>query len=88
MQQDKPSPREFIEKVILALPETPAEKEQRHRTLEADLNDPVRFIGIGQTGVRKTEFLRSIFSLGSADASVLANLKMGASRAMTRFLLL
>ena len=84
MPSTEQSRSELINKVIEALPGTPEEKEQQRRTLEADLGEPVRFIGIGQTGVGKTELLRSIFSIAPSDLSGLKELKTGAARATTK----
>jgi len=84
MPSKEQSRKELINKLIDALPGSPEEKEQQRRTLEADLREPVRFIGIGQTGVGKTELLRSIFSIAPTDLSVLRELKTGAARSTTK----
>lgn len=63
--------------------------DQQRAKLEEDLRVPAKIIGIGQTGVGKTELLRSIFNLQNVDPEessddVLARLQTGAVRSVTK----
>lgn len=50
-----------LEKLIDALNLSPEDREAKLRLLREDMLKPVKIIGIGQTGVGKTELLKSIF---------------------------
>jgi len=58
--------------------------QQMKQKVSNDLKHPVRFIGIGQTGVGKTELLRSIFAIGSDKLEDLRRLKTKATRSETK----
>ncbi len=58
--------------------------EQMKQKVNTDLKNPVKFIGIGQTGVGKTELLRSIFAIGSDKLEDLRRLKTSATRSETK----
>lgn len=46
---------------------TEEEKEEKLRILQKDIQIPVKIIGIGQTGVGKTELLKSIFKIAEEN---------------------
>ncbi len=54
------------------------------RKIEANLAEPVRLIGVGQTGVGKTELLRSIFNINDGDVEVLRKLRTDSTRSETK----
>ncbi len=56
-----------LEKILDALNLSPVEREEERRKIEDDMHKPVRIIGIGQTGVGKTELLKSIFKISDKD---------------------
>lgn len=58
--------------------------QQMKQKVSNDLKRPVKFIGIGQTGVGKTELLRSIFAVGSDNLEDLRRLKTSATKSETK----
>lgn len=75
---------ELANKLLDALPGSRKENEERRQIIKEDLEKPVSLIGIGQTGVGKTELLRSIFSISSGDLAILKQLKTGAASSTTK----
>ena len=63
--------RELLVKEGLSEPEI----EQKLQILRQDLAVPVKLIGIGQTGVGKTELIRSIFKFRKADLEELRDFR-------------
>ena len=60
------------------------EIQRMEQKVSNDLKHPVKFIGIGQTGVGKTELLRSIFAIGSDNIEDLRRLKTSATKSETK----
>jgi predicted GTPase len=75
----------FLDK-IMKLPGSDKEKKEKQDKLLRDLQIPVKIIGIGQTGVGKTELLRSIFAIKgeTSQENVLDHLKTGSTKAVTK----
>ena len=63
--------REMLKKAGLSEPEIEAKIE----ILRNDAKKPVKLIGIGQTGVGKTELIRSIFQIRRSDIESLRDFR-------------
>jgi predicted GTPase len=59
-------------------------KDMENKVSQDLKNNPVKFIGIGQAGVGKTELLRSIFAIGSDKLEDLQRLKTSATKSATK----
>ena len=57
----------IFEKLFDVLDFTPEERAKKMKILNDDLRIPVKIAGIGQTGVGKTELLKSIFRISEED---------------------
>lgn len=77
-------PNEYVDRIIESLDISDSEKIAKRNALLEDIEIPVKFIGIGQTGVGKTELLRSIFRLDNRDETILENLESGSAKATTK----
>ena len=75
---------DFVDKLIDSLDISDEEKAIKKKKLIENIEIPVKFAGIGQAGVRKTELLRSIFRIDGTDRSVISNLKTGLYKATTK----
>lgn len=59
------------------------EIQEKLVVLRKDAEIPVKLVGIGQTGVGKTELIRSIFRIGESDLEALQNFKTNPVKAET-----
>lgn len=75
---------DFLDKLIDSLDISDEEKAIKKKKLIENIEIPVKFAGIGQAGVGKTELLRSIFRIDGTDRSVISNLKTGSYKATTK----
>ena len=74
----------WMDELVSRLDLSEKDAAAKRAALEKDLQQPVRLIGIGQTGVGKTELLRAIFKISSGDLEDYNKLKTGAVRSVTR----
>lgn len=74
----------MLSRIGKALDQIGVDSGKAMRKVSEDLKNPVRFIGIGQTGVGKTELLRSIFAIGSNKLEDLRKLKTSATKSETK----
>ena len=58
-------------------------KDKKEKLLN-DMKIPAKIIGMGQTGVGKTELLKSIFRISDSDKEVIAKLKTGSTESVTK----
>ena len=75
---------DFVDKLIDSLDISDEENAIKKKKLIENIEIPVKFAGIGQAGVGKTELLRSIFRIDGTDRSVISNLKTGSYKATTK----
>ncbi|HWR83969.1 MAG TPA: GTPase [Candidatus Deferrimicrobium sp.] len=64
-----------LEKLFDALNLSPEDRAEKLRILREDMKKPVRIAGIGQTGVGKTELLKSIFRISEEAISAYLKFK-------------
>jgi len=74
----------FLSELMDYLDFSPAEQQQALAKLKASAAVPVRLIGIGQTGVGKTELLRSIFRMSDDQLEALRELRTGSTESTTK----
>ncbi|GMU38598.1 MAG: hypothetical protein EDS66_13835 [Planctomycetota bacterium] len=77
-------PEKFLEVLFDKLAWSPEQRREAMEKIVRDRDKPVRLIGIGQTGVGKTELLRSIFRISDNDVSVLRQLRTDATKSATK----
>ncbi len=77
-------PENFLNALFDKLAWSDAERRDAMDKLARNRDKPVRLIGIGQTGVGKTELLRSIFKISEDDLGILRKLRTDATRSETR----
>jgi predicted GTPase len=80
----KADPSKLFEMLFNKLEWTPNERREAMEKINHDLDKPVRLIGIGQTGVGKTELLKSIFRISEKDVSILRKLRTDATKSATK----
>lgn len=66
---------EQLRKLVEAMDIPAEQKAEKLRMLEADMAVPVKIIGVGQTGVGKTELLKSIFRISADDIAAYLKFK-------------
>lgn len=81
MQRDA---KKFLTSLFDAIGFDGAQRRSAMQQFSRDLEIPVKLIGIGQTGVGKTELLKSIFRLTDEDAEVLKEHRISATASATK----